>query len=294
MPLPTGANRFLCVVLRPAWVCAVGVCLFGGAYCVVSYSVDTRALHDLAQLLTRNEPSPDRQALALMHYVHRSGGTRQNPHWFGWPGWRATSMQVVETGGDCADKARLLVALLHGVGLTATSALCFDADNGSPAHTLVEAKLPGGVRMILDPAFDLHFPRPGGGYYGVSELRGDPDIVERRVQEHRGLRDAHRRSQDYYLRARADYSSVSTFHWNRGPVTRGILTMLRPVLGERVYSLYRPLWIEEPKLKAAVVCITSAGVLAMLAVLIRQLRSLSTERCAYAGGTGTDAAPCAQ
>lgn len=258
---------------RLVWAAALTICVAGAGFCWWSAAIDEAALQTLARSVTRNEVEPDDKALALMRFVHQNGATSHNLGTFGPSHWRATALQVAASGGDCADKSRLLVALLTAVDLRATPVLCFDAASGTPAHTIVEAELGPGSFMVLDPAFDLWFPKSGGGYHDLRDLRDDPAIVPKRVAELQlGIGDGGG-ADAYYLRAGADYATASTFNWNRGPIARAAAFVLHAILGDELYRVYRPRWLEEPKHKAFLVCLIAAGFLAIMPIMLRIARS---------------------
>lgn len=254
---------------RLLWLTALTVCLAGAGYCWCSNAIDEAALRNLARSVSQYEAAPDDKALALLKFVHENGTTRRNGGTFGLSRWRATALQVAAEGGDCADKSRLLAALLTELGMRATPVLCFDAASGAPAHTMVEAELTRGTYMALDPAFGLWFPKAGGGYHDVLDLRGDPDMVPRRVaalQRGWGEGDA---PDEYYLRAGAAYHTAATFHWQRGPIMRAAFYVMHALVGDEVFRVCRPRWIEEPKRKAFVVCLVCAGLVVILPVAVR-------------------------
>ena len=254
---------------RWAWLAAMMVCVTSGAYCWIAHSIEQAAMQSVAVALTRSDADPEAKAIALARFVHANGGTRRNPGWFGIPSWRATPLQVATTGGDCADKSRLLVALLSGIGLRATPVLCFDSVTGTPAHTMVEVEPVQGRHMVLDPAYNLWFPKPGGGYHDIDELRANPSIVPARVVEIQNHLPSARPRHEYYLRSRADYHTASTFHWNRGPLTKALFTIFQAVLGDSVFRLPRPIWLEDPILKGFLTAFLCALLLGAMPVLLR-------------------------
>jgi len=187
------------------------------------------------------------KALALNHWIHAHLPTRRNPAVFGWERLRATPVQVLERGGDCADKSRLLSAMLRELDIPATMAMLFDPDSGLPTHTVVEARLSNKVSMILDPSFELYFPDSHGRYLGLIELRQDPGALERRLTE---LKAANPRPAlcHFYPATYANYMGASTINWNKNALTRIAHDMLYRWKGEQLYRMARPVPLEEPKL----------------------------------------------
>ncbi len=212
------------------------------------------------------------QVLALLHWVHGNGDTAKNEQFFAFRRLGATAVQILDRGGDCADKSRLLTSLLHEIGISASAALCFDAHSGLPAHTLVEARTGPATYMLVDPSFDLYFPTPDDtGYYDLLDLRHDPGIVARRVAALRSQRPLGPNTLPYYLRASASYGTASTFHWNKNAALRWLHDRLRSILGENVDRLPRPILMETPKLTLAAVGFVT-GTLAAMA-LVGMIRS---------------------
>lgn len=104
--------------------------------------------------------------------------------------------------------------------------------------------------MVLDPAYDMSFPRPGGGYFGLLDLRRDPTILTQRLAE---LRAANPPTHPVYCYdpAVAPYAAASTINWNRSEFTRWVAGLVRLTVGERIFSLPRPIVVEAPQLAVA-------------------------------------------
>jgi len=127
------------------------LCL-AGAICFTTYRIDGYVLRTMASDLTRGTADPDEKVLALNHWVHAHLPTMRNPDSFGLSRLRATPVQVLERGGDCADKSRLLSAMLRELDIPSTMVMLFDHRTGLPSHTVIEARLPDGDHMIVDPS----------------------------------------------------------------------------------------------------------------------------------------------
>lgn len=218
--------------------------------------------------VTREASSDAARAQAVMEFVHDIRGTKRNASSFVLPRLRATPRQVLESGGDCADKSRLLAAMLRSIGVDATMGMCFHPVSGRPTHTFVEARLAEGGPMVLDPAYNLSFPRRGGGYFGLLDLRRDPAILERRLAE---LRAANPRTHPIYCYdvEVAPYALASTINWNRSESVRWVAGWLRAALGEAIHSLPRPILLESPKLAVA----TLLAAFAAMVMLVRAIAS---------------------
>ncbi|MDO8630188.1 MAG: transglutaminase-like domain-containing protein [Phycisphaerales bacterium] len=205
----------------------------------------------IAEQVAPSGESPSRRVLALADWVYRNKGFHENDRYFVLPRLRATPMQVLAGGGDCADKSRLLTALLREVGIASTMLMCFDPRSGAPTHTVVEAHIENGSYMVVDPVYRLWFPRPNGqGYYDLLDLRNDPNILELRLDEL--LAVAPRRNPLWsYNRESAVYDHAASINWNKNAFTRLLHDQIRVGSGDGVYRFPRPLVLEEPKLFVA-------------------------------------------
>ncbi len=257
---------------------ATGVAL--GGLCYLSYRSDCRRLRAVAEQVVQGATCDCDRVLRLLQYVHAIPRTAENTAFFLLPGLRATPAQVLSGGGDCADRSRLLVAMLREVGTPATMVLCFDENTGAPTHTVVSAVTSQGG-MVVDPAYGMHFPKSGGqGYYGLTELRESPTILADRLAELRGILPAKHPVRSYNPRS-ASYRRASSCNWNKNAMTRVLHSMLHPLAGDELYSWTRPIVLEEPKL---FVTALAAGVALISLVLpwayrrarmARHLRSLA-------------------
>lgn len=233
------------------------VCGAGSVACFVAFRADGAELRRAAQAVTAGTADDAERVLLLLDWVWRRGGTARNEEYFLFRGQRATPRQIMARGGDCADKSRLLCALLREIGLGASPALCFDAQGGAAAHTIVEARLNDGTFMAVDPAFGLYFPREtGNGYYGLLDLRRDRDIVDRRVAAL--VRHGHHGHDVYYLRSSADYATARTINWERNVVTRAVFPILKLIWGNDAHRLPRPVLLEDPQWSAALLALAGA------------------------------------
>lgn len=227
--------------------------------CYTSHRFDCGVLRSVALDVTADATTPAQRVVRLVDWLHDRVGSERNTAFFGWRGLGATAAQVLRQGGDCADKSRLLCALLREVDISATPALCFDADSGEPTHTVVEARLGPDRYMVADPAFGLYFPTPDlGGFHDLLDIRRDAGIVDRRVEELYALLPGAGEHDRYYLRSSASYGRASTFNWDRNWLTRAALPVFRGLLGDYIYRVPRPGVLEEPKLWVALCCLLAA------------------------------------
>jgi len=146
---------------------------------ILSYDSDQHHLGQLFDQITSpsSEPSVQvKQALAFLRQLP----AKQGDSYFlisVLSFLRPTARQVAEQGGDCGDRARLLVRLFSLSGIEASKWAPYSKDLG-PQHAAVQVITERGP-MAVDPLFGLWFPRPSGGYFGIEDLRRDPAFSAR-------------------------------------------------------------------------------------------------------------------
>jgi len=227
--------------------------------CFAAYRVDSYILRTVAKTLTASLASPDEKALALNHWIHAHLPTARNRGYFGWSRLRATPVQVLDGGGDCADKSRLLSTMLRNIGIPATMAMLFDPKTGDSTHTVVEARIGKPEFMVLDPSFDLSFPNEThDGYLGLLDLRRDPGALHRRLAELQ-LTHAWPALCYFYPESYAPYDRASTVNWNKNALTRWLGGALFAWAGDDMYHWSRPVASEEPKLLVGLISLAIAG-----------------------------------
>lgn len=243
-----------------------GVCLIAASATYHSYRSDANALRAKALEIVGNREAPAQRVLTLTSWIHRHLGTARNPEYFVLRGLRATPMQVLDKGGDCADKSRLLSAMLRQIDIPATMALCFHHDTGLPTHTVVEAQLGPGRYMVTDPAYELYYPDDHGGYYGILDLRKHPERLVERVKYVQATTPRFR-PLHWYDPFEASAVGMSTFNWRKNGLTKLVRDCLFLAIGPDVYRLPRPAVMEEPKLAVATMLLALAAVALVLAWL---------------------------
>ncbi len=265
-------------VLRMTGYAVLACSLPAALACFVSYRQDQDFLGEMARRIVAGETTPAARVLALSNSIHRDQATHKNGSFFAVRRWGPTSRQVFVHGGDCADKSRLLCALLRELDISATPVMCFDPQTGLPTHTIVETDLGDGSRMIVDPTYDLYFPKPNAaGFYDLLDLRRDPDILANRIAELCASAPPAREADVYYMRASTPYHHVSTINWDQNAFSRWTRDRLLPLFGDRVYRFSRPAILEEPKLLATVTLLTP-GVLVILLMGCKAAMRLARRR----------------
>lgn len=253
----------------------------------ISYHQERAEIRRYAEELVQGIDDPVKRVLRLNTWVHRFLPTARNESYFVVPKLRATPRQVLRGGGDCADKARLLVALLEEINIPASMALCFHPETGKPSHTVVEARPAHQSPMLVDPAYELYYPKPdGAGYYSLLDLRQHPERLQERLNyvwdTVPRFRPLH-----WYNPDVAGFAGLSTINWRRNQVTALIHDLIYLGLGPKTYSLPRPRVVESPKLAlcavAALLALVSLGIQRLLCrtVLFRSgtLHKRPAERC---------------
>jgi hypothetical protein len=229
----------------------VGVVLLGGAGVLyAAYRQESRVLREaaigaVAAVAADHRRDPARTLERLTRWVYNNQGFAKNSRYFLSPRFGPTPLQVLESGGDCADKSRLLAAMLDELGIPSTLVMLYAPDYTRPTHTVVEARLPG-FRAAADPVFDIVFPDGAGGLLGVAQLKQQPERFEARIHALAAERGPASKVA-FYPTALESYRWPRTINWERRPATR----VLGSVLGWFVPQpdlVTRPRLLAEPKL----------------------------------------------
>lgn len=160
---------------------------------------------------------------------------------------RPTPLQVIEKGGDCGDRSRLLIAMLRLRGIHASKWALYNAE-GESKHAVVQAQVESGD-MVADPLFGIWFPKARGGYYAIPELRRDPRILQQRIEELRakGLRPGAARLEFYEFNEYI-YTDARTINWNKSFIMKFAYRVLYAILRGKADDIGRPALVEEPPL----------------------------------------------
>jgi|GEM_PF-3071088 len=272
MIAPAVARRPATAVLMLAGVLA--------ASCVLAYHSEQQELRRIVTEVV-GAGEPDHQTVqTLTRWVSQIRGSKANPSYFVLPLWRATPLQILRTGGDCADRSLLLCALLEQAGYRATRVLLFDPQTSEPVHTVVEVTLAPGRYMVVDPSFDLYFPKDAqGAYFGLLDLRRDPSILKKRLAYLQARAPWPARI-IFYPKPTATYELASSVNWDRDRLTLLIYAVLYPRLGEDIYRLRRPGILERPQLSCAALV---GGIGLLAAMCIRAARAPALRRFVRTG-----------
>lgn len=192
-----------------------------------------------------------------------------------WSTLGPTPIEVMEQGGDCTDKSRLLVAVLREYGVAATSVMLSPCDGCEFVHTVVEAKAVDG-RIVVDPSYAVSFPKPKGGYYSVRDLRKDSSIIVHRLDDYDKFSETG--DQLKFDRAReyaTFYSHPKTINLAKNAFTQWAAPVIA-LFADEPELVYRPRFLEDPKL--GLTLLAGAGSLlafaAWAAIAVRRRRWL--------------------
>lgn len=214
-----------------------------------SYWAEQRYLSVLADTIASAALSPSEQAQNISRFL-RDKPSATNEHYFAFPVLRflrATPRQVAEYGGDCADRARLMVVLLDLHGIRSGKWALYSSD-GQPRHAVVELDAESG-KMVVDGLFGLSFPKPQGGYYGIADLRENSDILRSRIATLESLgQEPGTDKLEGYPQTLYVYGYARTINWDKSVFLRLLYRGLHSLIGPRVDTLYRPVVVEQPAL----------------------------------------------
>ncbi|MGB3722975.1 MAG: hypothetical protein WA979_09180 [Pacificimonas sp.] len=181
----------------------------------------------------------------LNSWVYSKEGFAQCKARYVWDPLGATPMQIYEAGGDCSDKSRLLSAMLDSVDMDSTLVMLQPCRTCAATHTIVNAEA-GGDIVAADPVYDMVWPDPAGGYYGVAEIRDDNDILMERLEALKRERPVPDKI-NFHSPDEMKYGFPKTVNWDRD----GLFQLIGGAvarLTDEPYLIDRPRIFEDPKL----------------------------------------------
>ena len=203
------------------FIVAAIVCLFGlQCISIVHYLNEEKYLSNLIDSIAPRSLPPSVQAIKVVESL-RTLPVIENSSYFLFPifsALRPMPRQVMEQGGDCGDRSRLVIRMLHLRGMQASKWAIYTKEMKS-VHAVVELESETG-KMVADPLFGLWFPRADRGYYGIRELRQSPNILSDRIQslvaqgKRPGASDLRKYPLDDYF-----YEYAKTINWEKWAVT---------------------------------------------------------------------------
>jgi hypothetical protein len=179
-----------------------------------------------------------------------------------------TPVQVMARGGDCADKSRLVSAMLDELGIKAGSVMIFPCPHCPPIHTVVEARLRSGS-MIVDPIWGVDYPAAKGGFLGRAELAGTS-----LGRDHIAMLKQQRAANDKIQQMPADeatFDFAKSINWDKNFETKLLAGGLK-MMGYDADRLFRPRFLEDPKLALTIVLGSVAVLIPPFGFLVGVLR----------------------
>lgn len=202
------------------WLCAVGIFVAWG-----NWELDRLFLEKVAI-----SQSSAGGVVQLLDWVTRNGSKRNNRYYYLHPSLGPTPMQVLQSGGQCEDRSRLLAVLLHELDIPSTLLVLQACANCRPVHTVVVARIQGD-RFVLD-----------ANRNAIMLWGAIPDSYDYGPQ--------------YFANAR-------TINWERN---RALHWAGRAIAATGVdpYMVSRPIVLEDPKRLLFVVVLSIAGVVLLI------------------------------
>ena len=205
---------------------------------------DNALLRQQAVKITANLNTDSGRIRAINDWVYQNKGFAKNNHYFIVPALGPTPVQVLEFGGDCSDKSRLVAAMLNQLNVDAGLVMLSPCPNCGFIHTVVEAQYERG-RMVVDPIWHVDYPTADGRFLGVRDLagtsRGRDRVAE--LQRERGPSD--KIAGMPATEATFDYAVA--MNWDKNMATRTVAAALH-LVGYTPEQTFRPRFIEDPKL----------------------------------------------
>jgi hypothetical protein len=230
----------------------------------VSWLNDNAVLHVKATAVTSGLSTVSAKAVAINHWVYHNQGFAPNDQYFLIPALGPTPIQVLQSGGDCADKSRLVSAMLWQLGINSGLVQIFPCRDCGPIHTAVESEYESG-RMVVDPIWNVDYPSGDGKFLGVQDLAGSSRGREH-IHDLRARRGAGDKIQ-YMPDAEATFDYARAVNWRKNVLSRTAAFGLR-MLGYTPEQMLRPHFLEDPKLALTLSFLTLAGTLVVVDYLL--------------------------
>jgi hypothetical protein len=225
----------------------------------VSWEQDNSVLRQQALEITRGLRNDAERALAVNNWVYHNKGFERNRSYFLLPQLGPTPLQVFESGGFCADKSRLVAAMLNELGIRAGLFMLSPCAECVPKHTVVEAVYEQG-RMVIDPIWNLHY-QDGNKLLGVAELAGR-DRARQYVQQlrqiehipHDAVIEKIQRMSEEDAHSNFTFDFAKSMNWDRNWATEAAAVILQAA-GISPENMMRPRLLEDPKLAISMVLV---------------------------------------
>lgn len=202
-------------------------------------------LRGKAETAISGAPSDSERIARLTTWVYHQQGFAKNQGFYLWPKLDATPTQIYQRGGDCEDKSKLLMVMLAEVGIDSTMAMLRPCRTCMPTHVVVAAESESGL-IAADPVYNIMFPKPGGGYYTVQEMRADPSILPSRIAALTAEQGPGSKVSRYKLDIEG-YDHVTSFNWDKNTALKATADMLT-AMGIDPDLVDRPTFLDDPYL----------------------------------------------
>ena len=254
------------------FIAVVIACLFVlQCISIVDYLREERYLSDLMDRIAPGSLPPSQQAIKVVESL-KALPAKGIDSYFLLPIFsvlRSMPRQVMEQGGDCADRSRLVIRMLRLHGIEASKWALYTKEMKS-VHAVVELEAEAG-KMVADPLYGLWFPRPDGGYYDIKELRQSPSILQGRIQTlvRDGVRPGSSDLKSYPI-DEYTYQYAKSINWEKWVVTWPLYQALSIILGPRVDDLQRPVIVEAPQIMVIMIAAAlQAGLILIYFTFVR-------------------------
>lgn len=249
-------GRIVAIVAAVPLACAIGIWY--------SWVGDNNILREKALEVTAGLTSASSRITTINDWVYHNQGFAKNDHFFLVLMLGPTPNQVLEWGGDCSDKSRLVSAMLRQLGINSGVAQIFPCRNCYPIHAVVEAEYEGG-RMVVDPTWNIDYPAGNGSYLGIRDLTGTSRGRDR-LSELQSQRAAHDKIQNM-LPTDATFDFAKGVNWQRNTLSRTVAYGLT-IVGYDPEQMLRPHFLEDPKLALILFFLTVAVMLLTLSLVL--------------------------
>jgi len=217
-------------------LCAIGV--------FFTRHQDEVVLRLRAEAITKDLNTDSARIRAINDWVFHNKGFAKNERYFIVAALGPTPIQVMEQGGECGDKSRLVAAMLDTLGIDAGLVMIAPCQHCGFIHTVVEAQYEAG-RMVVDPTWDVDYPTGDGRFLGVRDLagtnRGRERVTELRHQRLTTEKIVNMPDDD------ATFDYAVAMNWDRNVATRTVAVTLQ-LTGYQPETFVRPRLLEDPKL----------------------------------------------
>ena len=277
---PKPRSNHLSLMRIRNFIAVVIACLFVLQYIsIVDYLREERYLSDLMDRIAPRSLPPSEQAIKVVESlkdlpVKDFSAMQQDTRYFLLPIFsvlRPMPRQVMEQGGDCADRSRLVIRMLRLHGIEASKWALYTREMKS-VHAVVELEAETG-KMVADPLYGLWFPRQDGGYYDIKELRQSPSILQGRVQTlvREGMRPGSIDLKSYPI-DEYTYQYAKSINWEKWVGMFVVHESLKLMMGQAIDDLQRPAFVEAPQLMVVIIIGGLQGGLVVLCIVLIRIQ----------------------